>query len=47
MDNRHLVVYDFDARYREPLTTLLGGRCNGALSRHLHPGEYLPYNFGT
>ena len=47
MDNRHLLVYDFDGRHQETTTALFGGRFNGALSRHLRPGEYLPYNFST
>jgi hypothetical protein len=45
--NQHLLVYVSVGRPRETLIGLLGGRYTEALSRHLHRGEYLPYNFGN
>ena len=45
--NHRLLEYDFVGRRLETLTAQLVGRCKGAWSRHLRPGEYLPYNFGT
>ena len=47
LGNHRLLEYDFVGRRLETLTAHLVGRCKGAWSRHLRPGEYLPYNFGT